>query len=333
MPADVADPPGSSGWSGWSGTARVVRGREVLEERCVGPAAGPDGPPCGPATRYQAGSIGKLVLAAAVLRLVEQGELELGRPVTRWLATAPAAWRAITLHQLLSHTSGLGHWGDVPELGAALLSAPPPRDALVALVERAPLVHAPGTGWRYSGPGFLVAALVVEAATGRAYGDVAAELVLGPAGLTGTTSGRFPVGDADVAVGHRRGELIEVHEGFARLPGTGDLWTTVGDLVRLNQALRSGRVLRPEVASQLWTAHAELPRTPAAGDQPMVVEAYGYGTFLGRLAGRPARINPGDNPGYQSLLAYLPDRDVDLAVLANEDAPSVDTALRGLTSL
>ena len=329
MPADAADP---SGWSGWSGTARVVRGPEVLEERCVGPAVGPDGPPCGPETRYQAGSISKLVLSVAVLRLVEQGELALGRPITRWLAT-PAAWDTITLHQLLSHTSGIGHWGDVPDLGVRLLAAPPARDELVAMIERAPLVHAPGAAWRYSGPGFLVAALVVEAATGRAYGDVATELVLGPAQLGPTTSGQFPVGDADVAVGHRHGELVGVHEGFARLPGTGDLWTTVGDLVRLNQALRSGCVLRPDLASQLWTPHAQIPRTGAAGDGPMVVEAYGYGTFLGHLAGQPAHVNPGDNPGYQSLLAYLPERDVDLAVLANEDAPSVDAALRELTSV
>ena len=50
------------------------------------------------------------------------------------------------------------------------------------------------------------------------------------------------------------------------------------------------------------------------------MDAYGYGTFLGRLEGREARINPGDNPGYQSLLAYLPDDDVDLAGLCNEDA-------------
>lgn len=329
MGLDDADRPG------WSGTARVVRGREVLEERSTGPVDRPDGPQCTPGTRFQAGSISKLVLAAAVLALVERGGLSLDRPIGRWLPTTPPAWAGVTLHQLLSHTSGLGHWSDVPDLGGAVLSAPPSREELVALITRAPLLHAPGDGWRYSGPGFLVAALVVEAATGTPYGDVAAELVLGPAGMTSTTSGTFPVGAPDVAVGHRHGRPVDVAPGFTRIPGTGDLWTTTSDLVRLNQALRAGVLLRPEVADRLWTPYAQVGPAPAADGPvgPVVVEAYGYGTFLGRVAGHRARINPGDNPGYQSLLAHLPGEDLDLAVLCNEDAPSVDAALARLTSL
>lgn len=51
------------------------------------------------------------------------------------------------------------------------------------------------------------------------------------------------------------------------------------------------------------------------------------------MRGHPARIHPGDNPGYQSLLAYLPDQDLDVVVLANDEAPSVDVALASLRSL
>ncbi len=87
-------------------------------------------------------------------------------------------------------------------------------------------------------------------------------------------------------------------------------------------------MIEPDAAAQLWTPHVEIEGSDNGG--PMVKDAYGYGTFLGRLEGRGARINPGDNPGYQSLLAYLPDDDVDLAVLCNEDA-SVNGALADLT--
>jgi hypothetical protein len=64
---------------------------------------------------------------------------------------------------------------------------------------------------------------------------------------------------------------------------------------------------------------------------PISMQAYGYGTFLGQLQGKEARINPGDNPGYQSLLAYVPDQDLDVAVLCNQDVPSVDAALSELS--
>jgi CubicO group peptidase (beta-lactamase class C family) len=314
----------------WSGTARVVRGPTVLEEVSAGPGAS-SGPASAPGPRYQAGSISKLVVAAVVLALVEQRVLDLDEPVARRLDGAPAAWEGITLGQLLSHTSGIGHWGDVPGLGASLLSAPPARADLVAMIEEAPLVAPPGRGWRYSGPGFLVAALVVEAATGEAYGDVAHELVLAPAGLRASTSGQYPAPSAGVATGHRDGESVEPHPGFTALPGTGDLWTTVEDLVALHQALRRGDVVSPASAERFWTPYAVVPGPVTTG--PVVVREYGFGTFLGEVRGRPARIHPGDNPGYQSLLAHLPEDDLTVAVLCDAEAPAVDLALASLRSL
>src|SRR3954454_23790449 len=145
-----------------------MRGRDLIDERSVGFAAGPDGPLCSPAMRFQAGSISKLVLATAVLALVEHQQLRLQEPIVRWLGEMPSPWRSITLHQLLSHTSGLGHWGDIPGL-PPILATPPPRDELVALIADAALVRAPGDGWHYSGPGFLVASQVVEAVSRRPY--------------------------------------------------------------------------------------------------------------------------------------------------------------------
>jgi CubicO group peptidase (beta-lactamase class C family) len=270
-------------------------------------------------------------MAVVVLELTRRQELQLDQPITRWLAHIPAHWQAVTLHQLLSHTSGLGHWGDVPGL-PPVLEVPPGRNELVDLIAAAPLVHPPGAGWRYSGPGFLVAGLVVEAVTGRTYGEVAVELVFGPAGMTSTTSGQYPVGSPDVAVGHHQGQPVQVQESFTQILGTGDLWTTTADLIRFSQALRSGALIGQLAAARLWTPHAELAR-PAAdgGEENSVAEAYGYGTFLGRVAGNQAWFVPGDNPGYQSLLAYLPDRNIDLVVLGNEDAPGVAAALRRLT--
>jgi len=318
---------------GWSGTARVVRGSDVVEEVSAGFAAGPDGPSCSASLRYQAGSISKLVVSVVVLSLTERDELSLDQPIGRWLDTTPRQWDTITLHQLLSQTSGMGHWGDIPSLPATFLTAPVARDDLVAMIASTPLVHAPAERWRYSGPGFLIAALVVEAATGTDYGDVAAELVFHPAKLQATTSGQFP-GVADrIALGHRHGELIPLAEGFTQISGTGDVWTTIDDLIALSQALRAGGVLREDVAAQLWTPHTTITTARAGDNGPVVNDAYGYGTFLGHVKGQPARSHPGDNPGYQSLLAYLPDNDLDLAVLSNEDTPSVSAALNSLTSV
>src|SRR5689334_934955 len=100
----------------WSGTVRVVRGSTLLLERSAGDMT--------PTTRSQASSISKSVLAVTALQLVDRAALTLHDPVDRWMDALPATWRGLTLHQLLSHTAGLGHWRDVPGLD---FMNPPPR--------------------------------------------------------------------------------------------------------------------------------------------------------------------------------------------------------------
>lgn len=312
------------GWPVWSGTALVVRGSDVVEERSVGLTGGPGSRPCGPRTRFQACSISKLVLSTVVLSLVESDALDLSLPIATWLQDLPSSWSTITLHHLLSNTSGLGHWGDIPGL-PRLLTSPPPREELVALIAAAPLIESSGAGWRYSGPGFLTAGRVVEAVTGQPYATTAANQVFTPAGMAATSSGPAP-DDPDVAVGHDQGRPMHLHPNFADVTGSGDLWTTTGDLVRLNQALRAGQLLKTESAAALWTRWTALAGSDT-DPGPVVVTGYGYGTFLGRVRGHQARINPGAIPGHQTLLAYLPDQELDVALLCNEEAPSLNDAL------
>ncbi|SDE02083.1 serine hydrolase domain-containing protein [Auraticoccus monumenti] len=312
-------------WGSWVGSALVVRGGELVDEAATGATGSA---PCTSSTRFQAGSISKQVMSVVVLALGQRGRLQLDLPVGHWLDDLPARLRPVTLAQLLSHSSGMGHWGDVPGL-PPVLESPPPRSDLLAMVTDAPLLSAPGDRFRYSGPGFLLVAAVVEAVTGTSYGEVAAELVFSPAGMRATTSGRFPVGDSDVALGRRDGREVVVDEGFSHLPGTGDLWTTTTDLLRYSSALRHGELLDASAASLLWTLHTELD-APDPDEQPTAARSYGYGTFLGRVAGRGAWYVPGDNPGYQSLLAHLPGPDVTIAVLGSEQASGVGPVLMQL---
>ena len=130
----------------WSGTALVVRGSHAVEERSVGLTNRPGSQPCSPRSRFQACSISKLVLSTVVLSLVEAGALDLQLPINTWLEDVPTSWSTITMHHLLSNTSGLGHWGDIPGL-PRLLTAPPPYEELLALVAAAPPVDPPGADW------------------------------------------------------------------------------------------------------------------------------------------------------------------------------------------
>lgn len=306
----------------WSGTMLVARGSEPLVEHAAGNTAGPDAPPITLGTRFQAGSISKQLMSVVALDLVARGRLALDQSIVEHLPDLPGHLRTVTLHNLLSHTSGLGHWSSLVGV-PPLLDVPPSHEELLRLTVESPLVAPPGERFRYSGPGFLLVALVIEAVTARPYAETLRDVVLRPAAMDDTTSGLFP--EHGAAVGQVDGRTIAVEPGFADLPGTGDLWTTAGDLLRYVRALRSGRLLPPGLVAAMLSAQASLdPPDPA--DRPLSATAYGYGTFLGRVLGEDGWFVPGDNPGFQSLLAVAPGSDTTLTVLSN-DASGVEGAL------
>ena len=168
---------------------------------------------------------------------------------------------------------------------------------------------------------------MIEAATHRTYGEVAAELVFEPANLHATTSGAFPDSGATSRSGNI-GAASGVHPGFADIPGTGDLWTTTDDLVRLNQADRARASDRAGGRGWLWTPHVEIGGSDDGG--PIVMDAYGYGTFLGQSTVARHASTRATILAISRCWPICPTHGLDLAVLCNEDAPSVNAALAEL---
>lgn len=305
----------------WSGVVRRETAGRSFEATSGAMTVG--GPSIHGASRFQAGSISKAVLAITVLHLVEHGVLDLAAPIGEWDPTIPADKRGLTLHQLLTHTAGLGHWRDNPELDTA---DPPPRAELLPIVLDRPAPHPVGS-FSYSTFGYLVAASVVESAARRSYADLATEAVLVPAGMHSSTTGILPIGAADCASGQHDGTALTISPAPTSIPGCGDLWTTAEDLIRLSRALHAGHLLRPEHVSTMTSALVAFPTATTVADDRMTASGYGYGTWVGTVEGAPAAIHPGDNVGYRSLLVHFLDRDDDIAVLTNDDGPTLQVPL------
>ncbi|MDA8344628.1 MAG: serine hydrolase [Thermaerobacter sp.] len=302
---------------GFWGAFQVTQRGTVVAEAAAGPAAHTTSARLD--TCFQAASISKQFVAASLMLLSERGVLSLDDPIRRWWPSTPKSWDRITVEQLLTHSSGLMHWGDIPGLD---ISRPPsPRDILAEAITL-PLLSAPGTRWAYSGVGFLLAAAIVEAASGRPYGEFVTDNIFSPLGMTSTTSGQTPDGRR-VAKGHRDGQPVPLVAGLTTWPGTGDLWTTVADLIRYADAVRAGDLLSDRSQRLMAHPHIMIQDSPPNGGAISPV-AYGYGIFTGTIAGHPARFHPGDNPGFRSLLAWLPEADITLAVLSNEESTTLD---------
>lgn len=128
----------------FSGVVLVTRKGQIVLREAAGIADAETGELLTPESVFQICSVSKQVTAAAVLALREDGVLDLHVPIARWITEAPASWTGITLHHLLSCTSGLGHWDVVP--GFDVSHPLQPGDYLSQLVEQ-PLLFAPGSGW------------------------------------------------------------------------------------------------------------------------------------------------------------------------------------------
>jgi CubicO group peptidase (beta-lactamase class C family) len=145
-----------------------------------------EGVPASADTVYGIGSITKQFTAAAMLRLQEQGRLALDDEFHRFLPDYPSTGKPITIRQLLSHTSGIPELTAQPSYGDAA-DAAVRREAIMREVLSLPLDFAPGTQWRYSNSGYVLAGMIIERVTGLSYDTYLTERLLGPLGLRHTS--------------------------------------------------------------------------------------------------------------------------------------------------
>lgn len=300
----------------------VTSGGSIAAELAGGLADAEAGISCTPGTRFQLCSVSKQFAAAAAMLLAENGRLDLHEPVGRWLPEGPPQWRQVTLHHLLSHTAGVPHWREAPGLDPA---EPMKISERLRIIQATPLRTEPGAQWHYSSPGFVLAGLIVERASGQPYRQFLAEKILSPLQLTQTSMGGVP--DA-AAHGHHDGQPVTPWD-LGAMPGTGDIWSTAGDLTRFTAALHSGELITADSLRAMCTVHAPLDDHDD-GEPPLTTTGYGYGMFTADFAGHAAYYHPGDNPGYKSLACWIPDQAASIVILVNDEAASVPGLLRQL---
>lgn len=263
------------------------------------------------ATRFQLASVSKQFTCAAILVLAERGALDLHDPISRWVEDTPDRWKGITLHHLMTHTAGLLHWSDLPQ---AIHTEPPPMSELIAMFMRAPLISEPGTKYSYSSPGFVLLALVAQRCAEKSYTALLQDEIFAPLGMSSTFAGDG-AGRGDLALGYRGEEMVQSMSLDVTDMGAGDIWSTVGDLAIWDVAITSGIFLSDQSRRQMLTPHVSMSDEIEGID----FEGYGYGWCIGRTGGHRLIFHSGDNFGYQSVNAILPDDDARLVVLTNDE--------------
>jgi len=265
-------------------------------------------------TRFRLGSMSKQFTAAAVLLLEERGKLHTDDLLKKHLPDAPAAWDAITIHHLLSHTSGIPDIVPMPEF-QSIRTLPSRPDRLLARFQDKPLMSAPGERFNYSNTGYIVLAALIERTSGQPYERFVQENILDPLDLKQTGSDTFTAIIPRRASGYRPSlgtggmQLRNADYIDMTVPiGGGSLYSTTGDLARWSHALFGGRLLSAQSLQKMTRP---------------VKSNYAYGLRVGNVSERLMYEHPGAIDGFNSAIMYFPESKTAVVVLANVngDAP------------
>lgn len=296
---------------GPGGAVILVREGQVIFRAARGMADVELGVALEPEHVFRLGSITKQFTAAAIMQLADEGKLAVEDPITKYLPDYPTQGHTITVEHLLTHTSGIANYTDIPGywLGPRI-RADLTTDELIAVFRDLPMEFAPGTRFAYSNSGYVLLGAIVEKVSGQAFAEYVRERLFAPLGMAHSHSGGMQLIPGRVE-GYESdgGELANAPFLSMTQPhAAGALLSSVDDLARWSAGLFGGKVVSEESLARMTTAY-----TLADGEDT----GYGYGLAIGSFRGEPSIAHGGGIHGFSTHAMWLPESQVFVAVLSN----------------
>ncbi len=295
---------------GYRGSVLVASKGKVLIEEGYGPADAEAGRKQTAQTVFSVGSVTKQFTAAGIMKLVEQRKLSVTDALVKFFPEAPADKKNITIHQLLTHTSGFaGTLGDDYDNVTA--------SQFLKLAFEAPLNAKPGEQYEYSNVGYSILGILIEKVSGMGYEKFLNQYLFAPAGMkrTGYVIPTFK--NEELAVGYRNGIRWGTALDRAWLPdgpgwhlrANGGMLSTVGDMQLWYRALRNNKVLAKTSTQQLFAKQV--------AENPEGSSHYGYGWVIENFGDSEFIWHNGGNGVYNAFMAFSPTEEVCLVVSSN----------------
>ncbi len=296
----------------------------------------------GPETNFRLASLTKQFTAMAVMLLVHDGKLHYDDRLTDVFPDFPAYGKAITIRQMLNHTSGLIAYEDILEKQYAGISddkIPQISDTgvLELLKRQTATKFAPGTRWEYSNSGYVLLGMVVERRSGMRFGDFLRQRIFTPLGMSGTLAyekGRNEV--AHRAYGHTKtaGGWSETDQSSTSATlGDGGVYTSLDDLEKWDRALTAHTLLTAKEMEPALTPPSAANDALLQQLDGSVAPLYGFGWFLNPYRGHRRYAHYGETVGFRTAIQRFPDDRLTVIVLSNRaevDAPALAESVADL---
>jgi CubicO group peptidase (beta-lactamase class C family) len=295
----------------FSGAVLLSRNGKIVLSKGYGLANRETGTPNSPRTKIRLGSLTKQFTAAAVLMLQERGKLRTSDPVCKYISDCPKVWEAVTIHHLLTHTSGIPSYTGLPDFRKLSVYPATPTELIARFRDR-PLEFTPGKEFSYNNSGYVLLGHVVEKVSGKSYAEFLRENIFRPLGMSDTG-----YDENDAVIENRADGYTPTPRGIRRAPyidmtvpfAAGGLYSTAEDMYLWAKALADGRLLSKESLDAMHTPFKN---------------GYGYGVFIGEQYGLKNITHGGGIEGASTLLSRFPDEGAVVIVLSNIDSVFTD---------
>lgn len=285
---------------GFNGAIFIARDGTILISKGYGYADRSRMSPITPQTKFRIGSNTKQFTAMALLMLQDRGRLDVQDKICKYIPDCQEAWKDITIHQLLTHTSG------IPDYISTFFWSDTPKEEIIAAMKNKPLDFKPGEKYDYSNTGYMLLGEIIERTSDKSYGEFLHENIFVP--LNMTNSGFDP--DMDIGtVGYINDFFKTVPTLFPKCFAGCGLHSTVEDLYKWDRALYTERLIPQNLLDKMFTAHVPEPNSSYS---------YGYGMEVGETRHHLLARHGGQELGFGSFFERFQDDKLVIILLSNE---------------
>jgi len=307
------------------GAFLISKNGKILYKKAFGMANLELNIPLNPEFVFEIGSMTKQFTAISILMLSEQGLLNLDDEITKFIPDYPTNGNKITIHHLLTHTSGIKNFTSLKGLNEIAYKDLSPLE-LIDFFKNEPVDFAPGEQFKYNNSGYIILGYIIEKVSDQTYAEFIEEQIFKKLDMKSSQYASHTKVIQDRASGYQKKEtyLNRRNISFTIPYASGSLMSTIGDLFKWQEALKNNVLINKETTEKAFTNY-----TLNNGEHIN----YGYGWHLKIMNDISVREHGGSIFGFKSMGVYIPDSDIYVIGLNNCDFNSPTQITRTIAEM
>ncbi len=309
----------------FSGSVLISHDGDLLISKGYGMANREHNIPNTPQTKFRLASITKQFTSMIIMILQEEGKLHVHDSICKYVPDCPELWQDITIHHLMTHTSGIPNFQNFPD-NLQYERLPTTVENTVERFKHKELKFTPGVKIRYSSSGYVLLGYIIEQVTGKSYEEVINQYIFGPLEMNNSGYDHPRTILMHRAAGYSRENnqfLNAIHFEMDTPHAAGALYSTVEDLFLWDQALYTTQLVSQETHDTIFTEQIKIGEG----------YGYGYGWMVTELFSRKLARHNGNISGFRTIYSRFPDDKVGIITLSNFEFADIFKINRDLSAI